>query len=164
MAKTKKKVEKKKIELRHIEDPRHGWVEVPETLSNSLGLLPAGGPFAYRNGMLYMEEDCEAADLDKALKKHGYDPHYVSCYVDDFDSWLDGSDWWPAIPPIGHGRDRIEGTVGKPGDLVFWDGKRPWWIVEWQPDNGEVFVIVNSDGDIGTAMNCELTRDFRKVR
>lgn len=57
----------------------------------------------------------------------------------------------------------IDGTPGKVGDLVFWaTEKRPWWIVEWQPQNGNVFVIVNCEGDIATAAPGELTRDFRK--
>ncbi len=94
MAKTKTQ---KKIELRYITDPGHGWAEVPETLCKSVGL---GTDFTYRNGMLYLEEDCEMGDLDRALKKHGYEPEYVDMYVDDFDAWLDG-DQWPNIPKGG---------------------------------------------------------------
>lgn len=60
----------------------------------------------------------------------------------------------------------IDGIPGEIGHVVFWPGdtspRRPWWIVEWQQDNGGVFVIVNADGVIGTATPNELTRDFRK--
>jgi hypothetical protein len=90
----KKTAAKKKIELRHITDPCHGWIEVPETLSKSLGL---GIDYPSRDGMLYMEEDAEWLALEDALKAAGYKPSYVEMYVDDFDVWLDGGDW-PAIP------------------------------------------------------------------
>lgn len=84
----------KQIELRFIEDPGHGWAEVPDTLCRAIGL---GTAFTQRNGKMYLEEDCEAADLDRALKKHDYAVTYVDCYVDDFDQWL-GGDVWPNIP------------------------------------------------------------------
>ena len=60
----------------------------------------------------------------------------------------------------------IDGLPGRVGDLVFWaaNSKAPWWIVEWQPDNGEVFAIVNAMGDIGLAAADELTRNFRNAR
>ena len=60
----------------------------------------------------------------------------------------------------------IDGLPGRVGDLVFWaaHSKAPWWIVEFQPDNGEVFAIVNAMGDIGLAGPDELTRNFRNAR
>ena len=60
----------------------------------------------------------------------------------------------------------IDGLAGRVGDLVFWaaHSKVPWWIVEWQPDNGEVFAIVNAMGDIGVAGVDELTRNFRHAQ
>ena len=94
---------KKKIQLRYIEDPGHGWAEVSDCFATSLGL---GTDFTYRNGMLYLEEDCEMGDLDRALEKHGYVPQYVSCYVDDFDEWL-GSDYWPGIPVLEGESDEV---------------------------------------------------------
>lgn len=87
----------KKIELRYITDPGHGWAEVSDCLAKSLGL---GTDFTSRNGMLYLEEDCEMGDLDRALKRKGYAPSYVECYVDDFDAWLE-ADAWPNIPKEG---------------------------------------------------------------
>ena len=84
----------KKIQLRYIEDPGHGWAEVPSTLAKAIGI---GTDFTYRNDMLYLEEDAEMTELDEALKMHGYKPTYVECYVDDFDAWLDGTEW-PNIP------------------------------------------------------------------
>lgn len=60
----------------------------------------------------------------------------------------------------------IEGEPGQRGELVFWrgTGPEPWWIVEWQPNNGSCYAIVNAAGVIGTAGGAELTRDFRKAR
>lgn len=63
--------------------------------------------------------------------------------------------------------DRIDGIPGGVGELVFWKwhaSPAPWWIAEWQPDNGRVFAIVNAKGDVGTASASELSRDFRNVR
>lgn len=57
----------------------------------------------------------------------------------------------------------IDGKPGEVGDIVFWGERRPFWIVEWQPDNGGVFAIVDADGEIGLASPDELTRDFRRV-
>lgn len=59
--------------------------------------------------------------------------------------------------------DCIDGIPGGVGELVFWGDKKPRWIVEWQPDNGRVFVVVDADGNVGTARAGEMTRDFRKA-
>jgi hypothetical protein len=96
MAKKKAAKAGKKLELRFIEDPGHGWAEAPETLCKSLGLDEYS---AWRNGMRYFEEDCEMEVLEKKLKKAGYAPKFVECYVDDFDAWLDSNEW-PGIPNI----------------------------------------------------------------
>ena len=60
----------------------------------------------------------------------------------------------------------IDGITGLVGDLVFWKASAspaPWWIAEWQEDNGRVYAIVNAAGVVGTAMASELSRDFRKA-
>jgi hypothetical protein len=85
---------KKKIQLRYITDPGHGWAEVPATLAFAVGV---GTDFTSRNAMLYLEEDCEMAALERALKRNGYSPEFVEMYVDNFDTWLAG-DQWPHIP------------------------------------------------------------------
>jgi hypothetical protein len=84
----------KKVQLRYIEDPGHGWAEVPSTLAKAIGI---GTDFTYRNDMLYLEEDCEMQELESALTSQGYDWSYAGCYVDDFDAWLEGAAW-PDIP------------------------------------------------------------------
>lgn len=57
----------------------------------------------------------------------------------------------------------IDGIPGRVGDLVFWYDSAPRWIVEWQPDNGEVFAVVNALGEIGLTGAEHLTRNFRNV-
>lgn len=44
------------------------------------------------------------------------------------------------------------------GTMVFWgDDKRPWWVLEWQQDNGTgCYWIVNAAGVSGTAGEDEL--------
>jgi len=97
----KKAAAAKKLELRYIEDPGHGWAEAPETLCRTLGLNEYS---AERNGMRYFEEDCEMTDLEEGLIKAGYKPKFVECYVDDFDEWLD-SGVWPEIPKVGNNEE-----------------------------------------------------------
>ena len=66
------------------------------------------------------------------------------------------TDFWNQGP-------EIDGIPGKVGDLVFWVGNSrvPWWIAEWQPQNGKVFAIINALGDVGVAAPEDLSRNFR---
>lgn len=60
--------------------------------------------------------------------------------------------------------DPIDGEPGQVGEIVFWKGQSmpgPWWIVEWQPDNGRVYAIVDAACHVGVARAEELSRDFR---
>ena len=54
--------------LRFIEDPGHGWLEVPETALAKVGLSVADfSLYSYRhNGKLYLEEDCDAPKFFEA--------------------------------------------------------------------------------------------------
>lgn len=99
MAKTTK--QSKAIVLRYISDPGHGWVEVPVTLCKTLRL---GTDFTKRGKFLYLEEDEEAARLDRAIKKHGLRVTFADSEVYDFDSWLSGDDW-PYVPARVYGDD-----------------------------------------------------------
>lgn len=42
-------------------DPGHGWLEVPRSLLNELGIENAISPYSYvRGGAAFLEEDCDA--------------------------------------------------------------------------------------------------------
>lgn len=46
------------------------------------------------------------------------------------------------------------------GTLVFWlEDKKPWWIVEWQENNGTIgaYWIVDANGKSGVASEGELS-------
>lgn len=86
--------------LRFVHDPRHGWAEVPEFMCAAFGL---GQDYARRANWLYLEEDCEFAELEAAAAKHGVCLRFNEVEVDDFDAWLGGEDW-PGIPEA-EGRD-----------------------------------------------------------
>jgi len=46
----------------------------------------------------------------------------------------------------------------KPGTMVFWDSQKPWWIIEWQENNGEGCYWVNHAwGHWRTARHSELS-------
>ena len=45
------------------------------------------------------------------------------------------------------------------GTLVFWDDSKPYWVVEWQPNNGIVgcYWLIDSEGGSATAGTEELS-------
>jgi hypothetical protein len=47
------------------------------------------------------------------------------------------------------------------GTMVFWgdDDRRPWWVVEWQENNGPggAYWITNADGDPAVACEDDLS-------
>mgnify|MGYP003348284643 CR=1 FL=1 len=60
------------LELTLHTDPAHGWVEVPLELIINLGLSAKISSYSYRKGFnAYLEEDCDAGLLIKALKDAG---------------------------------------------------------------------------------------------
>ncbi len=67
--------------LRFIEDPSHGWLEVPETALAKVGLSVADfSLYSYRhNGKLYLEEDCDAPKFFEA-----WEPISASLSISEF--------------------------------------------------------------------------------
>jgi hypothetical protein len=56
----------------------------------------------------------------------------------------------------------IDGIPGRVGDLVFmFYTSVPFWICEWQPDNGPVFDVVNALGEHSLVGPEDLTRNSR---
>lgn len=55
-----------------IEDPGHGWLEVPVTELHRLGIANKISAYSYRNGaMAYLEEDCDMGTFADAKRAHG---------------------------------------------------------------------------------------------
>lgn len=60
--------------LTHHQDMEHGWVEVPATLMDRLGILEQVSEYSYFSfdrQAYYLEEDGDASLLIKALKSQG---------------------------------------------------------------------------------------------
>ena len=79
---------KNEVTVRFISGPGHGWAEVPVHLCK---LLQLGTDYPSRG---------ECYDLDRAAKRQHLKVQMTEHYVDDFDTWLDGT-VWPAIPHLG---------------------------------------------------------------
>ena len=46
----------------------------------------------------------------------------------------------------------------KHGDMVFWGDTIPYWVIEWQPENGTgAYWLTNAAGESGVATPEELT-------
>jgi hypothetical protein len=59
-----------------IADPGHGWVKVPFSLLETLGITEQITRYSYqRKNFAYLEEDCDADTFFQAYKKHyGFEP------------------------------------------------------------------------------------------
>jgi len=55
-----------------IEDPGHGWLEVPRQEIDSLGIATKITPYSYQKGdMVYLEEDCDMSTFYLAKQDRG---------------------------------------------------------------------------------------------
>lgn len=71
-------------------DPGHGWLEVPRTLLDALGIAGAITRFSFESwdgATVYLEEDCDMDTFDRAVQAHGggdwqafRDAHIVNQY------------------------------------------------------------------------------------
>lgn len=53
-------------------DPGHGWLRVTRTLVDHLGCAQQITPYSYQRGRyVYLEEDCDAPLVLRALKEQG---------------------------------------------------------------------------------------------
>ena len=83
------------IILQKFEDPAHGWIEAPIKLLKALGIEKEISNFSYTDpeaGLVYLEEDCDAPRLEKALLGLGlqvYVDHYLDEEEDSFIRSLD---------------------------------------------------------------------------
>ena len=57
------------MELIFHSDPGHGWLEVPITLAEELGITNQISSYSYTDGWnVFLEEDCDATLFDNAYK------------------------------------------------------------------------------------------------
>lgn len=60
------------MRLNFYEDPGHGWLAVPLTLLDRLGLLDQISHYSYMRGMLaHLEEDCDYSRFATAMRDAG---------------------------------------------------------------------------------------------
>lgn len=64
---------------RFISDPGHGWLEVPAGEVVRLGLRPTRYSYEH-DGMVYLEEDCDAGPFIKAKRSRGEPCEIVDVY------------------------------------------------------------------------------------
>lgn len=68
---------------RFIEDPGHGWLEVPAADVSAVGFNPS----AYsprRKGFVYLEEDCDAPGFLERARAAGWTVDHRTEYVQSF--------------------------------------------------------------------------------
>jgi hypothetical protein len=70
--------------LQFIEDPGHGWLEVPIAQVHALGITNKISGYSYRKGtMAYLEEDCDFSTFITAFREqYGTEPKWTRVYQD----------------------------------------------------------------------------------
>lgn len=69
--------------FRFISDPGHGWLEVPITLIEQLGIKSRISAYSYIKGhMAYLEEDCDAVEFIRAARAAGIQVDHDDVYQD----------------------------------------------------------------------------------
>jgi hypothetical protein len=71
--------------MRYIQDPGHGWLEVPVSELRRVGVHKDISPYSYRNGkMAYLEEDYDMPAYLLAVRARGEPrPVLEEVYEDD---------------------------------------------------------------------------------
>ncbi|MDD5094565.1 MAG: hypothetical protein PHV74_09330 [Dehalococcoidia bacterium] len=63
---------KEQYDLKWLNDPGHGWLEVPRSVVNELGISKQITSFSYQQGdQIYLEEDCDASLFLDTCEKRG---------------------------------------------------------------------------------------------
>ncbi len=69
---------------RFIEDPAHGWLEVPRAELDALGIAHKISRYSYqRDDLVYLEEDCDFAIFDTAKAVLGQPVKYIDLYQEN---------------------------------------------------------------------------------
>ena len=61
----------KKLTLRFLSDPGHGWLKVNRKVIQTLGQFDISGYSYQRGPWVFLEEDCDAAKVVDALRTQG---------------------------------------------------------------------------------------------
>lgn len=71
------------MQILYYTDPGHGWFKVNKALLLKLGIANDITPFSYqRNDSVYLEEDCDAGRLFKALDNANIKWSYKQSHTD----------------------------------------------------------------------------------
>jgi hypothetical protein len=69
------------MKLRYIQDPGHGWLEIPEPFLAALGIEDRITDYSYQHGgMVYLEEDVDMPTFLQAARSVGLDIEIVELY------------------------------------------------------------------------------------
>jgi hypothetical protein len=88
----------KELNLTFITDPGHGWLAVPLSLVEELGIKDIITNCSYfddRNNICYLEEDCDASVFVKVAKEKGYTFNVRESCSRMSDSWVRGLPHYP---------------------------------------------------------------------
>jgi len=76
------------MQLTMHSDPRHGWLDVPRGLLDTLGIVGDISDHSYiRGGWAYLEKDCDAARFAEAMQAAGQTFTVKNSYT-DADHWI----------------------------------------------------------------------------
>jgi len=73
------------VEFTYHQDPGHGWVEVPVSIIKQYNIVDKISVFSYydsKRKLVYLEEDCDADLIWKALKSAGIEVKFVPNHVE----------------------------------------------------------------------------------
>ena len=71
------------MRILYYTDAGHGWFKVDRALLDKLGIAGDISPYSYqRKGSVYLEEDCDAGRLFKALDGEGIPWTYKQSHTD----------------------------------------------------------------------------------
>lgn len=109
------------INIAYLQDPGHGWFEVPMELIKSLNIAHKISAYSYlsRDGSIaYLEEDCDASVFHNAMKARGleYKLKENHCNGDSFIRRLPG---WQKVAPLFAADDLPPIPVGIGGTLAL---------------------------------------------
>jgi hypothetical protein len=75
-----------KLDLAFYSDPSHGWLQVPHSLVNQLGIANKISRYSYMDAnSAYLEEDCDLSIFMQKAKETGLEIGFIDRYT-NYDS------------------------------------------------------------------------------